>query len=78
MLFCVDEIVKETCSTNNKIKPIGHLDVIKYLYNTGKCDLFIKTTWGDTPLDRARLLGHHEVVEFITNVLTTTSTLTCK
>ena len=56
----------------------GHLDVIKYLYNTGKCDLFIKTKlMGDTPLDLARRYGHHEIVEFITNVMTT-STLTCK
>ena len=57
----------------------GHLDVIKYLHNTGKCDLFIKTKYGgDTPLDKALRNGHHEIVQFITNVLTTTSTLTCK
>ena len=56
----------------------GHLDVIKCLYNTRKCDLFIKNDWGDTPLDIARDNGRHEVVEFITNVMTTTSTLTCK
>ena len=56
----------------------GYLDVIKYLYKTGKCDLFIKTKYGDTPLDTARLNGHHQIVEFITNVMTTTSTLTCK
>ena len=56
----------------------GHLDVVKYLYNTGKCDLFIKTELGETPLDIARLNGYHEIVEFISNVLTTTSTLTCK
>ena len=56
----------------------GHLDVIKYLYNNGKCDLFIKNSYGETPLDLARLYKHHEIVEFITNVLKTTSTLTCK
>ena len=53
---------------------IGRLDVIKCLYKTGKCDLFRS---GDTPLDIARRRGHHEIVEFITNVATT-STLTCK
>ena len=57
----------------------GHLDVIKCLYNNGKCDLFIKTKYGgNTPLDEARLYGRHEIVQFITNVMTTTSTLTCK
>ena len=54
-----------------------HLDVVKCLYNTGKCDLFIKTKQGNTPLGIARFYGHHEIVEFITNVVTT-STLTCK
>ena len=33
-----------------------------YLYNTGKCDLFIKTKY--TGLDRAHRLGHHEIVEY--------------
>ena len=56
----------------------GHLDVIKCLVNTGKCDLFIKSKYGVTPLDEARLYGRHEIVQFITNVMTTTSTLTCK
>ena len=37
----------------------GHLDAVKYLYNTGKCDLFIKDKDGDTPFDIARLFGHH-------------------
>ena len=55
----------------------GQLDVIKCLVNTGKCDLFIKDYYGNTPLDEARDNGHHEIVEFLTNVMTT-STLTCK
>ena len=73
------------CGTVYNMTPVhvasikGHLDVIKYLVNTGKCDLFIKTKYGgDTPLDRARHYGHHQIVKFITNVMTTTSTLTCK
>ena len=57
----------------------GHLDVVECLYNTGKCDLSIKTNLlNDTPLDVARIKGHHEIVEFITNVVWTNSTLTCK
>ena len=55
----------------------GRLDVVKCLCNTGKCDLFIKTKYGETALDRAHCYGHHEIVEFLTNVVTT-STLTCK
>ena len=55
----------------------GRFYVIKCLYNNGKCDLFIKNIWGNTPLDEARRNGHHEIVEFLTNVMTT-STLTCK
>ena len=56
----------------------GQLNVIKSLYNTGKCDLFIKTKDGETPLDIARQFGRHEVVEYLTNIVSTTSTLTCK
>ena len=56
----------------------GHLNVIKSLCNTGKCDLFIKTKRGETPLDIARRYGRHEIVEYLTNIVTTTSTLTCK
>ena len=80
-------ITKYNCNVNsvddNNITPVhrasyfGHLNVIKYLYNTGKCDLFIKAKWGDTPLDIARDRGHHEIVEYLTNIVTT-STLTCK
>ena len=55
----------------------GELNVIKSLCNTGKCDLFIKTKGGETPLDTARHNGHHEIVEYLTNIVTT-STLTCK
>ena len=55
----------------------GQLNVIKSLCNTGKCDLFIKTKRGNTPLDIARYWGHHEIVEYLTNIVTT-STLTCK
>ena len=55
----------------------GQLNVIKSLCNTGKCDLFIKDYLGRTPLDIARLWGHHETVEYLTNIVTT-STLTCK
>ena len=71
------------CGDDYNITPVheasldGQLDVIKCLYNNGKCDLFIKNNWGDTPLDTARHRGHHEIVQFITNVMTT-STLTCK
>ena len=72
------------CGTvNNNHTPVyvaserGRLDVIKCLYNNGKCDLFIKNDYGDTPLDRARRNGRHEIVKFLTNVMTT-STLTCK
>ena len=55
----------------------GQLNVIKSLCNTGKCDLFIKSKGGETPLDKARHCGHHEIVEYLTNIVTT-STLTCK
>ena len=55
----------------------GQLNVIKSLCNTGKCDLFIKTEDGETPLDIAREYGHHDIVEYLTNIVTT-STLTCK
>ena len=55
----------------------GQLNVIKSLCNTGKCDLFIKDYSGRTPLDIARLCGRHEIVEYLTNIVTT-STLTCK
>ena len=71
------------CRTVNNWTPVHeaslrrHLDVVKCLYNTGKCDLFIKDKYGKTPLDIAYQLGHDEIVEFITNVMTT-STLTCK
>ena len=81
-------ITKYNCNVNsgdnyNNWTPVheaslfGHLNVIKSLCNTGKCDLFIKTNWGETPLDIARKFGHHEVVEYLTNIVTT-STLTCK
>ena len=49
----------------------GYFDVVRCLYNTGKCDLFIKSKFGHTPLDIACLSGHHGIVEFIANVLTT-------
>ena len=55
----------------------GQLNVVKCLCNTGKCDLFIKDYLGRTPLDIARLLGRHEIVEYLTNIVST-STLTCK
>ena len=82
-------ITKYNCNVNSvndyyNMTPVyeasiyGQLNVIKYLYNTGKCDLFIKTKWGETPLDIARQYGHHEVVEYLNNILVTTSTLTCK
>ena len=55
----------------------GHLNVVKSLCNTGKCNLFIKTKGGDTPLDIGRKYGYHEIVEYLTNIVST-STLTCK
>ena len=47
----------------------GRLDVVKCLYNTAKCDLSVKSDFGHTPLDAARCNGHHEIVEFINEVL---------
>ena len=81
-------ITKYNCNVNSVIdnynwtpvyvaSEFGHLNVVKSLYNTGKCDLFIKTKGGDTPLDTARQYGRHEIVEYLTNIVTT-STLTCK
>ena len=80
-------ITKYNCNVNSvdncNITPVhaasefGHLNVIKSLCNTGKCDLFIKTKRGETPLDIARYGGHHETVEYLTNIVST-STLTCK
>ena len=81
-------ITKYNCNVNSvdndNITPVywasfyGQLNVIKSLCNTGKCDLFIKTKRGYTPLDIARRRGHHETVEYLTTIVTTTSTLTCK
>ena len=82
-------ITKYNCNVNsvddyNNETPVylasftGRLNVIKSLCNTGKCDLFIKTKRGETPLDVARRRGHHEIVEYLTIIVTTTSTLTCK
>ena len=71
------------CKTDDNWTPVHlassyrHVDVVKYLCSTGKCNLFIKNKFGNTAMDIARLGGYDEIVELITNALIT-STLTCK
>ena len=45
----------------------GQLDVINCLYNTGKCDLFIKNKYSSTPFGIAHQFGREEIVDFITD-----------